>query len=146
MVVIGSDDYSQCLQANQTSLKASLINHCGKLVWLVNMTPIWKIENSQNSITFSNLEFGTHCQRMAVNTPFIVIGSIISCLALGCILKSRVEKRNKKLRVDADYFTLKEEREKKVQHLREHYRPVGRHTYDSVSITNPGLICTVVPI
>jgi hypothetical protein len=48
--------------------------------------------------------------------------------------------------VDADYFTLKEEREKKVQRLRERYHPVGPGTYDSVSITNPGLIGTVIPI
>jgi mannose/fructose/N-acetylgalactosamine-specific phosphotransferase system component IIC len=80
-------------------------------------------------------------------TTCIIIGSIFSLLAVGCcVFKHKKEKAKRTSSADAKFFAIKQKREMKEQHLMNCYVPAGRGNYGSISITNPGLCCTVVPI
>ena len=81
-----------------------------------------------------------------LNIPLIVLGSIASCLAVGCIIKHCAERKQHKVRIGQDYFTAKEEREMKIRHLQERYIPAGRRSHDSVPLRNPAYYTVHVPI
>ena len=76
---------------------------------------------------------------MSVNIPLVVIGSIVSCLAISCILKGILERSTRKAKTNPLDLHLAErqERESKIQHLQKHYHPHGRRVHNSIPLRNP---------
>jgi hypothetical protein len=78
-----------------------------------------------------------------VNIALVVVGSVISCLALGCICKHKMETRNRN--AQPNYLVILREREERLEQFRSHYVGRDRHSPNSVPIQNPAVFCVKIP-